>query len=118
MPLEKGKAAIGRNVKTEEAAGKPPKQAVAIALNTAGVPKAGDKLGSFALRMPKKEKGVPADLSSASARGNATAAAQGGVRDATTRARDAQAPLATAPSSGLPSGGSRSANGLWKGRSL
>lgn len=37
MPLEKSKskAAIGRNISTEEAAGKPKKQAVAIALNTA-----------------------------------------------------------------------------------
>ena len=37
MPLIKGssKAAIGKNIKTEMAAGKPQKQAVAIALNTA-----------------------------------------------------------------------------------
>lgn len=37
MPLEKGnsRAAIGRNVETEEAAGKPKKQAVAIALHEA-----------------------------------------------------------------------------------
>ena len=37
MPLEKGKSrkAIGNNIKTEEAAGKPRKQAIAIALNTA-----------------------------------------------------------------------------------
>jgi hypothetical protein len=37
MPLVKGKskAAIGKNIKTEMAAGKPQKQAVAIALNTA-----------------------------------------------------------------------------------
>ena len=37
MPLKKGKSkkAIGENVKTEMAAGKPQKQAVAIALNTA-----------------------------------------------------------------------------------
>jgi hypothetical protein len=37
MPLDKGKskAAIGKNIKTEMAAGKPQKQAVAIALNTA-----------------------------------------------------------------------------------
>jgi hypothetical protein len=36
MPLNKSgsKAAIGQNVKTEMAAGKPQKQAVAIALNT------------------------------------------------------------------------------------
>ena len=38
MPLKYGKAAntIGSNIKTEEAAGKPQKQAVAIALNVAG----------------------------------------------------------------------------------
>jgi hypothetical protein len=38
MPLVKGKSqkAIGANIKTEIAAGKPQKQAVAIALNTAG----------------------------------------------------------------------------------
>jgi hypothetical protein len=38
MPLIKGKsrAAIGQNIKTEEAAGKPRAQAIAIALHTAG----------------------------------------------------------------------------------
>lgn len=37
MPLKKGKskATIGKNIKTEMQAGKPQKQAVAIALNTA-----------------------------------------------------------------------------------
>lgn len=37
MPLEKGssRAAISNNIRTEKAAGKPQKQAVAIALNTA-----------------------------------------------------------------------------------
>jgi len=37
MPLAKGKskAAISKNIKTEMAAGKPQKQAVAIALHTA-----------------------------------------------------------------------------------
>ena len=41
MPLEKGKSkqTIARNIKREEKAGKPPKQAVAIALKEAGVPK-------------------------------------------------------------------------------
>lgn len=36
MPLDKSgtKAAIGRNIKTEEAAGRPRKQAIAIALET------------------------------------------------------------------------------------
>jgi hypothetical protein len=35
MPLNKSgsKASVGQNIKTEEAAGKPPKQAEAIALN-------------------------------------------------------------------------------------
>ena len=36
MPLLKGKANIGANIKTEEAAGKPPKQAIAIAESVAG----------------------------------------------------------------------------------
>ncbi|MCI4436276.1 MAG: hypothetical protein JHC33_05625 [Ignisphaera sp.] len=38
MPLIKGKSkeAVKKNIKTEIAAGKPQKQAVAIALNTAG----------------------------------------------------------------------------------
>ena len=35
MPLKPGKAAIGSNIKTELAAGKPKKQASAIALNVA-----------------------------------------------------------------------------------
>jgi hypothetical protein len=35
MPLPGGKQNIGKNIKAEEAAGKPPKQAVAIALNVA-----------------------------------------------------------------------------------
>jgi len=36
MPLDKSgsKASVGRNIKTEMAAGKPQRQAVAIALNT------------------------------------------------------------------------------------
>lgn len=44
MPLSKGKskAAVSKNIKTEMAAGKPQKQAVAIALNTAR--KAGAKI--------------------------------------------------------------------------
>jgi hypothetical protein len=39
MPLPKGKKNIGRNIKTERKAGKPRKQAIAIALRVAGVPK-------------------------------------------------------------------------------
>jgi hypothetical protein len=35
MPLLKGKKNIGHNIKTEEQAGKPKKQAIAIALNVA-----------------------------------------------------------------------------------
>lgn len=35
MPLMGGKKNIGHNIKTEEAAGKKPKQAIAIALNVA-----------------------------------------------------------------------------------
>ena len=39
MPLEKGssRAAVGHNIKTEESAGKPRAQAIAIALKTAGL---------------------------------------------------------------------------------
>jgi hypothetical protein len=49
MPLNKGKSkkAISQNIKTEMAAGKPQKQAVAIALNTAR------KSGAH---IPKKKK--------------------------------------------------------------
>lgn len=36
MPLLKGKKNIGHNIKAEEEAGKPKKQAIAIALNVAG----------------------------------------------------------------------------------
>ena len=35
MPLLPGKANIGRNIQTEEAAGKPRRQSIAIALNVA-----------------------------------------------------------------------------------
>ncbi len=40
MPLRKGKSreTIAENIRTEERHGKPQKQAVAIALRTAGVP--------------------------------------------------------------------------------
>lgn len=36
MPLYKGQKNIGRNIKTEVAAGKPRRQAIAIALSVAG----------------------------------------------------------------------------------
>lgn len=36
MPLKKGKKNIGKNIKTEIAAGKPQRQAVAIAYSQAG----------------------------------------------------------------------------------
>jgi len=39
VPLKKGKKAIGENIKKEVKAGKPKKQAIAIALKTAGVKK-------------------------------------------------------------------------------
>ena len=43
MPLKKGssKKAVSANIKTEMAAGKPQKQAIAIALNVAGKSKKG-----------------------------------------------------------------------------
>lgn len=43
MPLLKGKKNIGHNIEVEEKAGKSHKQAVAIALNTAGVKKKKEK---------------------------------------------------------------------------
>jgi hypothetical protein len=39
MPLKKGKKAIPENIRTEMKHGKPQKQAIAIALRTANVPK-------------------------------------------------------------------------------
>lgn len=39
MPLHKGKKSIGKNIKVEMKAGKPQKQAVAIAMRVAGMPK-------------------------------------------------------------------------------
>lgn len=51
MPLLKGKKNIGKNIETEQNAGKPHKQAVAIALNVAK--KEGDKKH----KSPKPKKG-------------------------------------------------------------
>ena len=49
MPLKSGKskAVISSNIRTEIAAGKKPKQAVAIALHKAGAPKKKAKLSSL-----------------------------------------------------------------------
>jgi hypothetical protein len=52
MPLLKGKKNIGHNIETEESAGKPNKQAVAIALREAGVPKAKDTATAANAGMP------------------------------------------------------------------
>ena len=43
MPLLKGKENIGRNIKELESTGRPKRQAIAIALRTAGVPPKRDK---------------------------------------------------------------------------
>lgn len=53
MPLKKGKSkkTVSKNIKTEMAAGKPQKQAIAIALNTAR--KAGGKKKKFNLAKNK-----------------------------------------------------------------
>lgn len=59
MPLLKGKKNVGRNIKTEMAAGKPQKQAVAIALNVAGESKMKKlKEGSKADKAMDKKKGI------------------------------------------------------------
>jgi len=49
MPLKRGssKAAISANIRTEKEHGKPQKQAVAIALRKAGVPKHREGDGKF-----------------------------------------------------------------------
>lgn len=63
MPLEKSKSkpAIGRNIAREEEAGKPRKQAIAIALNTAR--KAGAKIPKHSRRKVKhlKARGMISD---------------------------------------------------------
>lgn len=60
MPLEKGssRTVIGHNIKTEEEAGKPKKQAIAIALHEAGVPKKGGK-DAQAATMTAPNSGAP-----------------------------------------------------------
>ena len=48
MPLAKGKSkkAVSKNIKTEMAAGKPQKQAIAIAMSEAGMSKKKKKKGT------------------------------------------------------------------------
>lgn len=65
MPLEKGpvgSAAFGRNIATEEKAGKPPKQAEAIAYSETGEKKDGpmDRLDSILAKCDSMEKRVDA----------------------------------------------------------
>lgn len=57
MPLDKSgsKASVGKNVKAEMAAGKPQKQAVAIALNTQR--KANPKKSAFRAQALKADNG-------------------------------------------------------------
>jgi hypothetical protein len=60
MPLKSGKskAAVAANIKTEKAAGKPQKQAVAIAMSKAGKKKRGGKKKSkdaFVAEFSKKD---------------------------------------------------------------
>lgn len=56
MPLKRGysKATIGKNIAKEEAAGKPPKQAIAIAMDAAS--KAATKAGKPGKAPAKKGK--------------------------------------------------------------
>ena len=58
MPLVKGKSrkAIGENIATEEAAGKPRNQAIAIALHTADEARGGKKTKASRMRAPKRSK--------------------------------------------------------------
>ena len=67
MPLYPGKSNIGRNIKTEEKAGKPYRQALAIALNTAKVPKArkhasGGIVGPLSGVTPGRADKLPVDV--------------------------------------------------------
>jgi len=54
MPLLSGKKNIGHNIETEEAAGKPHDQAVAIALNKAGKSKKAKKKSNHKSSMHSK----------------------------------------------------------------
>ncbi len=54
MPLKPGKAAVPANIKTEIAAGKPQKQAVAIALSVARKGKKYPDVSMYGRRRPSK----------------------------------------------------------------
>lgn len=57
MPLYSGKENIGRNIKTEETAGRPHKQAVAIALHVAGEGKKKPGVKKHSGKVGVKKKG-------------------------------------------------------------
>jgi hypothetical protein len=59
MPLKKGKKNIGKNIETEEAAGKPKKQAIAIALDVAR--KSGAKIPKKPRKAKRNKKGTKND---------------------------------------------------------
>jgi hypothetical protein len=50
MPLRKGKKNIGKNIKTEVKAGRPRKQAIAIAMNVTGMKKNMKKKMKFPMK--------------------------------------------------------------------